>query len=209
MSSILWAYAASAELEGAPALPGRVVELGVGKTSAAMRLMAAIAQQRPELVFGFGVAGAYRGGGLDVGDVCVVVQDQLADEGVATPQGFLSIDDLALGDSGPFRASVAQSQRIAELLEVREVEGATVSTCSGTDRASAEIHGRTHASVETMEGAVVGRVCAELRIPWVQLRSISNRTGDREAGGWDLARALARLHAALKQLVADPSAWAE
>jgi futalosine hydrolase len=205
VTEILWVCAAPREREGAPELPGRAVELGVGKTSAAMHLMSALGQARPELVVGFGVAGAYRGGGLEVGDVCVVVEELLADEGVMTPQGFLSIDALALGDSGPFRASAPHSRRIAAALGVREVKGATVSTCSGTDAASSELYGRTHAAVETMEGAVIGRVCAELRIPWVQLRAISNRTGDRDEAGWDLDAAIDRLHEALGKLVADPS----
>ena len=52
-----------------------------------------------------------------------------------------------------------------------------------------------------MEGAAVGAVCAALGIPWVQLRVISNRTGDRDRAGWDLDAELAVLHPAVRRLL--------
>jgi futalosine hydrolase len=51
-----------------------------------------------------------------------------------------------------------------------------------------------------MEGAAVFQVCARLGVPAVQLRCVSNRTGDRARGGWDLHGSIARLHAALRAL---------
>lgn len=200
---VLWVHAAAREIAGAPNLPGRGLRIGVGKTEAALHLMTSLTAQRPELVFSIGVAGAYPGGGLDVGDVCVVVEERLADEGVLTPEGFVSLDDLGLADTGPYHAHVELSRKLAEFLGVPQVTGSTVSTCSGTDTRSDQLHRRTGAAVETMEGAVVGRVCEELRIPWVQLRAISNRTGDRDKGGWNIEGALEALHHALRQIVAS------
>lgn len=202
---VLWVHAAAREIAGAPNLPGRGLQIGVGKTEAAMRLTAALTTDKPDLVVSIGIAGAYPGGGLEVGDVCVVNEEQLADEGVITPDGFVTIDDLRLGDAGPFHAHVGLSRKLAEFLAVREVNGATVSTCSGTDIRSDQLYRRTHAAIETMEGAVVGRVCEELRIPWVQLRAISNLTGDRDVAKWNVDGALEALHHALRKIVADPS----
>jgi len=51
-----------------------------------------------------------------------------------------------------------------------------------------------------MEGAAVMLVCQHLGVPAVQLRAVSNRTGEREAAGWDLHGSLRALHAALRAL---------
>jgi futalosine hydrolase len=202
-NDVVWVHAAPREIAGAPDLPGRALQIGVGKTEAALHLVPALIAKPADLVVSFGIAGAYPGGGLDVGDVCIVTQERFADEGVETPDGFLSIDDLGLGDGGPYHAHVELSRRLAELLDVREVGGATVSTCSGTDEHSDALFARTGAAVETMEGAVVARVCEELRIPWVQLRAVSNRTGNRKSGGWNIEAALEALNHALRKIVAE------
>ena len=78
----------------------------------------------------------------------------------------------------------------------------TVSTISGTDGLAQAYGDRVQPAVESMEGAAVARVCDAFAVPWVQLRSISNRVGDRARGGWDLSLAKARLHEAVRALLA-------
>jgi len=86
------------------------------------------------------------------------------------------------------------------------VRGATVSNCSGSDPLALAIARRSGAAVETMEGAAVLQVCAHFGVPVVQLRCVSNRTGDRARGGWDLRGAVDRLHAAVRVL-ASAQGW--
>jgi futalosine hydrolase len=76
-----------------------------------------------------------------------------------------------------------------------------VSTCSGTDASSAELLRRTGARVETMEGAAVALACRLASIPLVQLRAVSNLTGDRDKAGWDLGLAVSRVQTALIRVV--------
>jgi futalosine hydrolase len=197
-------YVYAAPREGQPwAGDPRMLGLGVGKVAAAVALTRRVLTQRPAAVVLFGVAGAYPGGPA-VGEACWVTEDWLADEGVETPDGFLSLEQLGLGTRGPFVADAAFTQALDARLGggVPQVVGATVSTCSGTDaRAAAGQAACPTARVESMEGAAVGAVCTALGIPWAQLRVVSNRTGDRDRGGWDLARALARLHEAVGRLL--------
>jgi futalosine hydrolase len=73
---------------------------------------------------------------------------------------------------------------------------ATVSTCSGTDARAAAIAQRTGAIAEAMEGAAVA--LAALRIggpgfPVLEVRAISNTTGDRPRQRWDLEAGFAGL----------------
>lgn len=204
--SPLYVYAFSRE--GKPwAHDPRTLGLGVGKVAATLALARRVLEQRPEAVVLFGVAGAYAGGPA-IGQACLVTEDWLADEGVEVPGGFLSLEDLRLGARGPFVADAALTDEIDAQLGggLPRVIGATVSICSGTDaRAAANQAACPGVAVETMEGAAVGAVCTALGVPWAQLRVISNRTGDRERGGWDLNGALARLHEAMARLLPPPA----
>lgn len=201
-SRLLFVHAAPAEA-GAHAEHDRVLELGVGKVAAAVGLTSYLAEHRPAGVVLFGVAGAHEGGPA-VGEGCLVERDWLADEGVWAPDGFLGIDALGLGRRGPWRADRALGDWVQGRLAapVAEVLGATVSLCSGTDDAAQRARVQCpDARVETMEGAAVGLVCERAKVPWAQLRVISNRTGDRDRAGWDLPGALGVLHAMMARLL--------
>lgn len=181
-----------------------VLRLGVGKAAAAATLAARCAEARPTGVLLFGVAGAFppRHGGspaLGPGAVCVVSEDVFGDEGVDTPAGFVGIQALGLGEVGPFPTAPLASA-VAGHLGAPLVRAVTVSTCSGTEAASTRMAQRAGAAIETMEGAAVALVCSRLWLPLVHVRAVSNWTGDRERGGWDLARAVAAAQGAVRRL---------
>ncbi|MCX4239775.1 futalosine hydrolase [Paraliomyxa miuraensis] len=202
----LYVYAAAREGEPWASDP-RTLGLGVGKVAATMTLTERMLADRPEAVVLFGVAGAYPRG-PEVGEVCLVTADWLADEGVITPGGFLALEDLSLGERGPYVADMMLTDVLDARLGrgLRRVVGATVSTCSGTDRRADErMAACPGVAVETMEGAAVGAVCAAFGVPWAQLRVISNRTGNRDLAGWDLEGALSRLHEAMDWLLPPAS----
>jgi len=183
--------------------------VGVGKVAAAMHTTQLLLTRRPSWLLLIGVCGAYPRGGLDVGALCVVGEELLADEGVAQADGeFIDIARMGLGTIGPFAGDPERTRALAEVLAIPVVRGATVSSCSGHDPLAGAIEARSGAAVESMEGAAVFQVCAQLGVPAVQLRCVSNRTGDRARGGWDLRGAVDRLHAAVHTL-ASRYAWGQ
>jgi futalosine hydrolase len=73
---------------------------------------------------------------------------------------------------------------------------ATVSTCSGTDELARAVAARTRACVEAMEGAAIAHALARLpgpRIPFCEIRVVSNTTGDRSKQQWDIRGSLVKL----------------
>ena len=198
-SDALLVYAAPVEA-GPLADREDALALGVGKTSAALSLAARLAVDPPGCVIAFGFAGAYPGG-PEIGSVVAVSTDALVDEGVQTPDGFSSLADLGLPATLTVEADAELTARVAEALGVRVVAGATVSTCSGTDALSKQ-RAATGAAVETMEGAAIGLTCARFSVPWACVRAISNRTGDRDRAGWDVATAAKVVQAAVARLMA-------
>ncbi len=185
-----------------------VVPLGVGKTNVAMHLPAALrANPAARAVLLYGVAGAFpdrhRSTPAPVrnGALCVVGSDRFGDEGVETPTGFQDLKQLHLGDTGPFPANPRMAQQVAALLGAPIVRGVTVSTCSGTEASSQRMQRRSGADIETMEGAAVAYVCRQLEVPLLQIRAISNWTGDRGRGEWNLGVAIELVQRAVRRLL--------
>lgn len=208
--NVLYVYAAPVEGDAIEARLGRALRLGVGKTAAACSLARALATEpRPDAVLLFGIGGAYPdrhrsapATALRLLDVCVVGSDVLADDGVLTPDGFRSLDAMGFGSSGPYHSDPTLTQQIQAILRCPLVAGATVSTCSGEEARSAANAKRSNASIESMEGAAVAFVCQQFGIPFAQLRVVSNETGDRARGGWDLKGAIQELQSATLQVSA-------
>jgi futalosine hydrolase len=207
---ILFAYAAPAEAGSLPeeandAGGSEFALLGVGKASSSLQLSRRLSREpRPALVVLFGVCGAHvdDADALAVGDICVVGSDCLADEGVQTEDSFLSLDDLGLAATTTFEMDERRTTQAAAMLgNAPIVSGSTVSTCSGNDVMAAARLSHTAAAIETMEGAAVSLVCQELGVPLVQVRCVSNRTGDRSRAGWDLDRACINVQDAVRRLM--------
>ena len=203
------AYAAPVEAKGIATELRELLELGVGKTAAAATLAARLATiPRPDGVLLFGVCGAFPAEHLSgaarqlrVLDVCVVSDDVIADDGVEIPGRLLSLDELGLGSIGPWRMDETATDALAKRVgDPPKVHAATVSTGSGTDARSQATARRTGASIETMEGAAVALVCERFGVPLVQLRCVSNLTGDGSRATFRLEDSVSRLHAALRRV---------
>lgn len=180
-----------------------VLVTGVGKTAAACALARRLAVEPwPHLVVSFGVCGVHGAeSGLDIGALCFVDSDRFADEGVATEGEFLTLADLGLGTDPVYEMDVRLTHTFAAVLGgCPTVAGSTVSTCSGNDEDARARATRTGARIETMEGAALAHVCQAFDVPMVQLRAISNRTGDRDRAGWDLELACANVQDAVRRL---------
>lgn len=184
---------------------------GVGKANGAAATMHAVRSREYACCVNLGICGALPNSGLALGDVLVADRSVYADEGVATPASFDSIASLGfppgLGEidapADSAMAAHADAALLAALRSIAERVGgiATVSTCSGTDALALAIEQRTGALGEAMEGAAIGLTLANLAtaghhaapIPFIEVRTVSNTTGHREAQTWDFPGAFARL----------------
>lgn len=206
LSDFLIVHAAPIEGYGLEDLGVRTI--GVGKVAAAANCTELLrANDGVRAVLLFGVAGAFPRAHRDsappvaVGELAIVSHDQLGDEGVETPDGFLDLGSMQLSDCGPFVSDPRLAKAAVEQLSAPLVHGVTVSSCSGTDASSQRISARCRADVESMEGAAVGFVCRQYEVPMLQLRAVSNWTGDRDQGEWNLGAAIDVVQAAVRRLM--------
>ncbi len=192
---IVAATAHEADAAGSPA-DGRTIVSGIGRTNAAAATTLGLVAHGPfDAVLSVGLAGTLPGSHLDIGDVVAAERCVYAEEGIETPAGFLTMSDIGwpLGDFDgnevPCDAGlVAQLRPLVPMTRI-----ATVATCSGTDAGAARIAGRTGCVAEAMEGAAVVHAAARLTTPAIEIRAISNTTGDRDNQVWDVQKAVATL----------------
>lgn len=176
--------------------------VGMGKTNAAHGLTALLERQALRGVIGFGVGGAYPGSELEVGAVALASHEVYADEGVATPSGWLSTEGMGIpllerGELRRFNGFPLDASRVAAAERALAEAGiaarvgpfATVSCCSGTTVRGVELAERFGAICESMEGAALAHVCELYGVPFLEVRGISNAVEDRNLSRWRLADA--------------------
>ncbi len=181
-----------------------VVLSGIGKANAAGATARALDPARHGGVLNVGVCGALPDGGAAPLDVVVASESVYADEGLETSEGFLDAARMGFPPGMNERQGVRCPGDVA-LGEALRPEAdavgpiATVSTCSGTEALARSVRDRTGGVAEAMEGAAVGFCVQRIAdvhgapLPFLEVRVVSNRTGERAAQEWDLEGALQRL----------------
>ena len=192
--------AVEAEAQTCRGLDAHVVVCGIGRTNAAAATtLAALAHGPFEAVLSVGVAGSLPGGNLSVGDVIAARACIYAEEGIMTSAGLQDVRTLGFplgdfeGNEVPCCPELVRS--VAEVCPIARI--ATVATCSGTNAAAKSVADHTGCAAEAMEGAAVVHAARRLSIPAIEIRAISNTTGERDSQQWDLDGALRVLSDAL------------
>ncbi|MEW5802848.1 MAG: futalosine hydrolase [bacterium] len=177
-----------------------IFHLGVGKTNAAHGATLLLEKYYPRLMLLIGCGGAYRGSGLQPGDLAIANKEIFGEEGVVTSQGwrsthFLNLPLLRKGDRAYYNAfemdQTVLNRAISILQKFNPKIGPfiTISEVSGTQARAEEMEQRFHGICENMEGAAVAQLCTLYEVPFLEIRGISNLVKERNRDEWDLASA--------------------
>jgi futalosine hydrolase len=164
---------------------------GVGPAAAAACTGTLLALAAYELVVSAGVGGGFAGRAA-VGDLVLADRVVHADLGADSPDGFVPIDALGFGparyepDPGLVRVVAARTGAVVGPV-------LTVSTGTGTEARAKELAAAHDPAAEAMEGAGVLAAARAHRVPFLELRGISNLVGRRDRDAWNLPAALAAL----------------
>jgi futalosine hydrolase len=195
--------------------PGAAMDVlisGMGQVNAAQALTAYFERYSPlpgHVVIG-GCAGAFKGSGLETGDVCLATEEIYADTGVYSPEGFLGLQATGIplaeikGKKYSNRFSVRDvSDKIDKSefpFKISSGTFATVCAVTGTADAAALIEKRSGAVCENMEGAAAAHVSLLYGVPFAEVRGISNMVEDRDRSRWDINTACANCALVIKKL---------
>jgi futalosine hydrolase len=197
-----------------------MVEGGIGAVNTAHALTCALQALQPALVLQAGVGGAYPGTGLGIGDIALASEENYGDLGVRTPAGWQSAELIGipiLQQEEPFfnhfPLDPQQVARARQILLDNSWEGGrpalrsgpfvTVQECSGLASLGEERAARFAGLCENMEGAAAAHLCRLYRVPFLEVRGISNLVEDRRQEGWDLPLASRRAQQAVLRLIGE------
>ena len=192
---------------------------GLGKVNAAAATAAILSGYSVSRLWMWGSAGAYDLAGVQICDLVLASEEILGDEGVATISSWQSLEAIGipLVDStakpvfnrvevDPLelmrsRQLLHEWQRIPGTPQIHLGPFVTVSAVSGSPARARLLSDRHGALCENMEGAAVAQVCLRYQVPFLEIRGLCNRAGDRRKKRWQLSKALSNCQRALVYLL--------
>jgi futalosine hydrolase len=157
---------------------------GIGPVEAALRTARRLAESTPGAVLHIGIAGAH---GIEPPALVLGSQSIYCD--VIDPSSSLPRHERLEPDAA-LLARVRDALPDAHVLPIAT---------------SGRVGGGTACEVEAMEGFGVLRACAVAGVPAVELRAISNATGEADRGAWRMEDAFAALGDAVARVLAVPN----
>jgi len=173
-----------------------VIISGVGIAAATYHLTKQLSHHHYDLVIQAGVAGTFDET-LKLGEVVTVIQDAFGDLGIMENH-FQSIQDIQLSSEPEW---LQNKNSLLQKLPYQQVKAITVNTLHSGENMITALIQKWNATIETMEGAVLHYVCLHQQVPFLQIRSISNRIGVRDKTQWRMKEAIHNLNEALISLM--------
>ena len=198
---------AATEFEIAPFIAdNKDVEIlitGVGVPSTMYHLQKKLPEKAWDLVIQAGIAGSFNYD-LGLGEVVLVKQDTFADIGMEEKENFMTIFQAGFAekDSYPFSDGwLINPNPLFSRSLLPAVKGITVNKVSDSMVQKLQSINNFAPEIESMEGAALHYVCLQERVPFIQIRSISNCIGERDKSKWKLKEAIENLNLALSKLL--------
>ena len=167
-----------------------VLITGVGMVATAAWCSRALAQTTYDFALNLGVCGSFDEF-IEPGTVVHIVSDRLAELGAEDGERFLTLAELELPGESEFVNLDPPSNSGLEQLPA--VTGITVNTVHGDQRTIAAVTERFSPQVESMEGAAFMSVCLIHKVPFAQVRAVSNLVERRNREAWKMPEAIHNL----------------
>ena len=175
-----------------------VLITGVGMVATAAWTSRALIQSPYDLALNLGLCGTFDSF-IDLGTVVHVVSDRLAELGAEDGDHFLTLADLELSGESEFVNLDPPSN--PELDSLPAVSGITVNTVHGSERTIAAIAARFDPQVESMEGAAFMSACQIHKVPFAQVRAVSNLVEPRNRDAWKISEAIHNLNVSALRII--------
>jgi len=168
---------------------------GVGCPSAIYQLSLRLQQSSYDCVVQMGIAGGFSHQ-FAPGELCVVTADAFGDLGIRENGRLkpLSQSGLSDPDQFPFTGGwLLNDHPIINGLPFRQVKSITVNTVTDDFSSIRLLREAFQPDLETMEGAALHYVCLQQRVPFLQVRAISNLVGVRDKSQWHMEASVRNL----------------
>jgi futalosine hydrolase len=163
---------------------------GMGMVNTSIQITKELMQNKYDLVINMGVAGSFSKEYI-IGDVVEVVEDSFSELGFENGNDFVQFSNFVTKYS------------VESKTNLQKVKGITVNTVHGNDKSITEIVNRLNPDVESMEGAVIFKICNEFEVPCIQIRAISNNVEKRNKENWNILLAIHNLNNEVAKIIME------
>lgn len=183
--------------------PVDVLVCGIGIPATVYHLTKKLVQTNYDVVIQAGIAGSFSKK-IKNGEAVVVKQDAFADIGVEEKKKFKTIFQLGFGDGNEFpftNGTLVNTSEILQLSNLKKANAVTINKINDRKRQTKILKKIFDAEIESMEGAALHYVCLQQNLQFIQIRSISNKVGERDKKKWNIKEAVENLNYELINLV--------
>jgi futalosine hydrolase len=178
-----------------------VVITGVGLMTSTYALTRSVVTHQPDLIIQAGIAGTLDLA-MPLGTVVTVQHETIGDLGVLENGGFRSLFDLKLlgRNIEPWvESQLSNDETLLNQTGLPVVNGVTVNEISTDEQTIGYYRDSLNTQIETMEGAALHYVGLMEKIPFLQVRSLSNFIGERDKSKWMIKKAITELNKELQK----------
>jgi futalosine hydrolase len=180
-----------------------VLITGIGLTAATYSLTKQLNIKRPDLIIQAGVGGSFDHA-IPPGTVLAIKQEAIADQSVIELEKLKTLFDLNLVPQNQYPFSkgwLINKSEILKKVKLKKVKGVSVNEIT-TSRQKIKFYKDNFSPVaESMEGAALHYVCLMEKIPFLQIRSVSNYIAERNKKNWNMKESIINLNDELIRLL--------
>jgi futalosine hydrolase len=180
-----------------------VLITGAGQVNTTYLLTANLQNKKAGLVIQAGIAGHFTNR-LALGQTVLIKQDTFGDLGLEEKENFTTLFEAGFAgkDDYPFNNGwLVNTNDVFNHSSLDAVKAVSVNKVSDSLLQRQQLMDHFAAEVESMEGAALHYVCLQEKIPFIQIRSISNTVGERDKSKWALKEAIIDLNIELEKLL--------
>jgi futalosine hydrolase len=180
-----------------------VLITGVGVVASTYSITKQLQIRRPDIIIQAGIAGCFDKN-IALGSVVVVKQEAFGDQGVIESGKMKTLFDLGLveKDQLPFSNGwLINRSEYLKKVKLKKVKGITINEITTSKQKIGFYQDSFDPVIESMEGAALHYVCLLEKIPFLQIRGISNYIGERNKKKWNIKESINNLNKELIRLL--------
>jgi futalosine hydrolase len=176
---------------------------GIGLTATSYSLTKQINIKKPDLVIQAGVGGCFDMA-VPLGSVLAIKQEAIADQSVIELDKLKTLFDLKLVPQNqyPFtKGWLVNKSEVLKKVKLKKVTGVSVNEITTSRQKVKFYKEQFNPVVESMEGAALHYICLMEKIPFIQIRSVSNYIAERNKKNWNMKESIINLNNELVTLL--------
>jgi futalosine hydrolase len=176
---------------------------GVGIPATVYHLTKKISAEKYDFVIQAGIAGSFSDE-FNLAEVVQVKEDTFADLGIEEKGNFRTLFDMGFINKSDFPFTNGWLMNPAAFSEKNNLpftKGITVNKIGDDQLQNKMIQEKFLPDIESMEGAAFHYVCLQQKNNFLQLRSISNKVGERDKSKWKLKESIENLNKELLKII--------